>query len=275
MLQRLFARHASEDRIEDAVDHGKTMEERDALRERSQLILERLSRKQAAARQEEIEARRAAREAAERAAEEAKATPPAVETPSATAAETAETGTSAAEAPAEVTENVPAPASETPTVAGEAVQQDFDAPETAHDDAVRGTADPASDTNAADHSGYFSDDAPLRGDAGDFLEPRYEAPRMDPPAGDEELHAEMPADPARFEPAADPQAERAVPDIHDDPEAMERIRKKAEEAKARIAARLQQIEAEEHEEETETAPSNGRIDLGEDTPPVSPDDSSE
>lgn len=272
MLQRLFARHASEERIEDAVDHGKTMEDQDALRERSQLILERLARKQATARQEEIEARRAAREAAERAAEEAKiATPP---------AEEAETP-AAAEASVAEPDSVTAQAAEESAAAGESAQQDFEAPTAMQEEAVHGVTAPAADATAAERSDYFSDDAPLRTDAGGHAEPHYEAPRAKPPAGDERLaaepsHSDPVADPLadRFaEPTAEAQPEHTVPDIHDDPEAMERIRKKAEEAKARIAARLQQMEADEHEEGTQTDPSNGRLDLGEDTPPVLPDDS--
>lgn len=274
MLQRLFARHASEERIEDAVDHGKAMADQDALRERSHLILERLARKQAAARQEEIDARRLAREAAE----EAKAAPPPVE-PAKTPAETGAAEVPAsAEAPAGEPENAVA---HVPEASGETAQQHFEAPSAAHEETVRGMADPDAGTTAADRSAYISDDAPLRTGADDHAEPRYEAPQTDLPPGDDEPaaepQAEIPTEPSHFEPSAGPDAdmhaEHMVPDIHDDPEAMEQIRKKAEEAKARIAARLQQLEADEHEEEVQTDSPNRRLDLGEDTPPVLPDDS--
>lgn len=276
MLQRLFARHASEDRIENAVDHGKTIAQQDALRERSHLILERLARKQAAAREEEIEARRAAREAAERTAEEAKTAEP----PAAATAETAETETSATpESSAGEPETVSAQSSETVVASDEAAQHDFEGSSAAHEEPAYGAAEPASQTETADRGDYFSDDAPLRASADDQSGPRYDAPRAEPPAEDvnaeAEQPAEMPADHQYFEPSADAHTEHTASDIHDDPEAMERIRKKAEEAKARIAARLEQLEADEQHEEAETDSSNGRLDLGEDAPPVSPDDNNE
>lgn len=258
MLQRLFARNVPEERIDNAVDHGKAVEEQDVLRSRSALILERLARKQAAARQDEIEARRVAREAAEEAA------PATAETPIA-----APDGSSSA-----VSESV------------ETARQDFEAPAAVHEEAGFGRAEPAADTTATQGSDYFSDDAPLRPDN---TEARYEAPQAEPPAADDGFGVEPPmetpegpeqvapdsvephhVEPHHVEPAAEAQPAHAVPDIHDDSEAMEQIRLKAEEAKARIAARLQQMEA---EESATTDASTGRLDLGENTPPVSPDDS--
>jgi hypothetical protein len=269
MLERLFARNVPEERIEDAVDHGKAVEERDVLRTRSAVILERLARKQAAARQQEAEARRVAREAADRITDE----------PAAMPAEPGEAAQTAAE-------EASAQSAEETAASGGTAQQDHDAMAAAQtEQSSSGMAETPGGTAPAGQGGYFSDDAPLRDDAGDRPEARFEAPRTEPPAADEGFAAEpfaepeepesaepAPTGPATAEPAAESGPEHASPDIHDDPEALERIRQKAEEAKARIAARLEQMEA---EEASADEPSSGRIDLGEDTPPVSPDDSTD
>lgn len=277
MLQRLFARNVPEERIDNAVDHGKAVEEQDVLRSRSALILERLARKQAAARQDEIEARRVAREAADRVPEEAKTAAPQPE-PATTPTESDE---EAAPATAEAPVAAPDGSSSAVSESVETARQDFEAPAAVHEEAGFGRAEPAADTTATQGSDYFSDDAPLRSDN---TEARYEAPQAEPPAADDGFGVEPPmetpegpeqvapesGEPHHVEPAAEAQPAHAVPDIHDDSEAMEQIRLKAEEAKARIAARLQQMEA---EESATTDASTGRLDLGENTPPVSPDDS--
>lgn len=71
MLQRIFSRGASRERIEDAVEHSSAVEQSEVLRERSARILQRLERRQAEVRRAELERRRAAREAAERAERQA------------------------------------------------------------------------------------------------------------------------------------------------------------------------------------------------------------
>ena len=69
MLQRLFLRGVSRDRIENAAAHGAESEQRDALRQRSAVILERLRRRQADVRKAELDRRRAEAEAARHSAE--------------------------------------------------------------------------------------------------------------------------------------------------------------------------------------------------------------
>lgn len=246
MLQRLFARHISEERIEDAVDHGKSREQQDVLRTRSAEILERLARKTAVAHEEEIKARRAAREAADRAAEEAKSI-----------AEQAEQAAEEASALVPYSESGSVPGN--PDAAAADAPAETGVPAEAVHEAGFGMADPAAEPAAGMDGGYIGENAPASADEASV--PDATAMQF-PEAAEGFAPDNLPEGPG--------QSARSIPDIHDDPEALEQIRLKAEEAKARIAARLQQIEAGEGAEGD--APES-RLDLGEAIPPMSSDDS--
>lgn len=69
MLQRLFSRGASRNRGDDTAGHSIESEQRDVLRERSAMILERLRRRQAGLRQAELDRRRSEADAIRHAAE--------------------------------------------------------------------------------------------------------------------------------------------------------------------------------------------------------------
>ena len=78
-----------------------------------------------------------------------------------------------------------------------------------------------------------------------------------------------PAQETHFERTGDMNAAPAQGEFHEDPEVLEQIRKKAEEAKARIAARLQQMEAEGG---AQNDMAGEHVDLGEDAPPMYDDE---
>ncbi len=167
MLNCLFARNVPEDRVQDAVDHGNAVEQRDALRERSAVILDRLERKRTELRRIELEERQAAKDAADRAALEAET---AVEATAATeATAVAETGMVSETGPGD-TDAVEATAPEA-TATGTSVAGNF-AVEAAETGQATGDYQPVPDgeetaaafssetTTAADS--HFSESEPLR-----------------------------------------------------------------------------------------------------------------
>ena len=287
MLNRLFARNAPEDRVQDAIDHSKDAEQRDALRERSAVILDRLERKRAELRRIELEERQAAREAADRAALEAETTTEAAAAIEATA--TAETGMGAETAQADmgaVEATAPEAAAAETTAVGDLAAQ---AAETA-----QATGDyqpaPAYEETATAAEGYFSESEPLREPGAMEAETDYAAEGLTgttaAPAADfggitpeaaetdyPEAASEAPAtgyeagfaETTGYQPESTPPASTHSL-AEEDPEVYEQIRRKAEEARARIAARLEQMQAgeggETHQETEE------RLDLGEDAPPM-------
>ncbi|MFZ2101872.1 MAG: hypothetical protein WAU86_15040, partial [Oricola sp.] len=88
---------------------------------------------------------------------------------------------------------------------------------------------------------------------------------MAPPAEDYR-HADEPEAPAVYTQPERALAENPSPE---DAAMYEQIRQKAEEARARIAKRLEQMKADE-EEAGQREYETGRFDLGENTPPLAP-----
>ncbi|QKV17278.1 hypothetical protein [Oricola thermophila] len=280
MLQRLFARHVPEERIEEVVEHGSRIAQRDALRDRSAVILERLARKQAVARKQAIEARRKAQEAAEEIPQDAgapEAAPEASAEPDAAPAEAAAPAAGYDQPPTQVA------ATAAPDEVGPSLETPLAAPETQEPPATESSAAPAADYVPApdgvpvDHSPL---DAPLRGTADGHPQAHHEETAAGLSRGDDASFATQPdgmsADADSASPAVQMSdggdGERSGPGIHDDPEAMELIRRRAEEARARIAARLQEMA---NEGEPAAGSPTGHVDLGENTPPLSPRDSEE
>ena len=116
MLQRLFSRGVSRDRIEDAIEHSSEDEQRDALRERSAMILQRLEKKRLEARRAELAHKRAELEAAEQAELDA--------AEYSAAEETVETAPEAEATDIEMAEPAPVEFADEPVAA----MEDFDAP---------------------------------------------------------------------------------------------------------------------------------------------------
>jgi hypothetical protein len=294
MLNRLFARNVPEDRVQDAVDHGKDVEQRDALRERSAVILDRLERKRTELRRIELEERQAAKDAADRAALEAET---AVEATAATeATAVAETGT-ASETGQGDTGAVEAMAPEV-TATETGVAGNF-AVETAETGQATGGYQPApggeetaaafssETTTAAD--GHFSESEPLRQHEAMTAETDYaderatgmtETPATNfgavgaetPEADYPDVASDLPAtaceagseETAGYQPdAVHPASAHSL--AEEDPEVLEKIRRKAEEARARIAARLEQMQAGEG---GDAGHDSERLDLGGDAPPM-------
>lgn len=294
MLNRLFARNVPEDRIQDAINHSEGVEERDALRERSAVILDRLERKRAELRRIELEERQAARDAADRAALEAEAAAEAAAASEATAA--AETGMAAEAAQVDtgaVAETAPEATAAEMTAAGDLAAGVAETARATGDyqPAPGGeeTAAAASFEAGAAADGYFSESEPLREPEAMDAETRYadesptgmaQTPETDfgstaPEAAETdypEAASETPAtgyEAGSAETAGyEPDAGQPAPSNYlaeEDPEVYEQIRQKAEEARARIAARLEQMQA---GEAGETGHEAERLDLGEDVPPM-------
>ena len=331
MLQRLFSRGVSRDRIEDAIEHSSEAEQRDALRERSAMILQRLENKRLEARRAELAQRRAEYEAAEQAEREADYA--AAEEIARTAAEAEENETAMAEAaaPVEIAEEpaavmvefdepqanddrdddtlelAEAPVHDTDPEVSYPELEPADVPDetipegeaeedvTAEADAatieyrpleepesvaeVTEYAEPASftETDVEDSPASFAE-----AEDADFSrtaeETEYEA---DEPVARSRPSEEMFAESEPLRPAADinlpfprlrNEGEAAAGETHhsalagEDPQAYEQLLRKAEEAKARIAKRLEALRAEE-----EANASASLLDLGAAVPPLAPD----
>jgi hypothetical protein len=253
LLERFFSRGVPQQRIENAVDHRSTVEQQDVLRERSAVILKRLERRKAEVKRAAAEADLAAAEAAEiQAAEAARR-----EAEEATRREAAEAG--AVQDAAMSDEGTITPGAERAGV-----------PESANDTApeIMAPADPdtaestemptgeiafSADTEAdeqrdmasGDSEGFFAETGPLREDMREANDVQPETVEFsEPDAGHDERAAEQP---------------------EEDEEVAEQLRLKAEEAKARIAKRLESLNA-----AGEDGPP--RLDLGQDVPAIYPDE---
>ncbi|WP_223475595.1 hypothetical protein [Oricola indica] len=276
MLQRLFSRGAPRERIEHATAHGAETEQQEVLRERSTAILERLERKQEEAEKAELARRLAEREAAEREEHEAAEHEAAERENYEVAGQAAQDNQSEDDvdrddAVAETDEQAPvfgedddAPAmmadaiDDAPDVAFDDRPQDFEAdPEPAEldaaDGAFAGQEEPVAETaappendavpaeNHRETDDLFSDSEPLR----PVILPHTIS---NLPGEDGAVHSH---------------AGHAA--SSDDPEVHEQLRRKAEEARERIAKRLKAMKDEE-----EAKAASGRLDFGEDTPPIAP-----
>jgi len=327
MLQRLFSRGASRDRIEDAIEHSSEAEQRDALRERSAMILQRLENKRLEARRAELEHKRAELEAAEEADRDAAAA-------SAAAEEIAETEPADEEAETGMAEAAPMEIAEERVGAVE----DFDEPYARDydDDGTPGLAEaPFRETHPDIEHAVFEDEAVRRGEAYEdvsaeahtesvefrpleepedredvteeaapasfaetdvednpaalvepedvdlpeaAVETEYEA---EEPAFRSRSSEEMFADSEPLRPAADlnlpfslsrDDGDPAAGEAHrstlaeEDPDAYEQLLRKAEEAKARIAKRLEALKADEG-----ANAATSLLDIGAAAPPLAPD----
>lgn len=263
MLQRLFSRGAPRERIEDATMHSAETEQREILRERSTAILERLERRQEEAEKAELARRLAEREAAEREEHEAAEHAAQDDLP--------EDDADHDEPVAEVDEQSPVfeAGDDVPAMTADAVDDasgvvfddrplDFEAapepvePDVA-DDEFAEEEEPVAETaaspeydvapaeNRPEADALFSDSEPLR--------------PVILPESISNLNGEDGAAPSNAGAAAS----------NEDPEIYEQLRLKAEEAKERIAKRLEAMKA---EEEARVAAS--RLDFGADTPPIAP-----
>ena len=326
MLQRLFSRGASRDRIEDAIEHSSEAEQRDALRERSAMILQRLENKRLEARRSELAHKRAELEAAEEAERDA--------AEYAATEEVAETETEAEEAEIGMAEAAPMEIAEEPVAAVENFDEpqarDYDHEETlelaeaplreAHPDVERavfedetvpgGEVDEAVSNEAHAETVEFRPlEEPEEGaevtveaapasfaetDVEDSPAAFVEAEAVDLPEAtvETEYEAEEPvvlsrpsqemfADSEPLRPAADinlpfslsrDDGDPAAGEAHhgtlaeQDPDAYEQLLRKAEEAKVRIAKRLEMLKAEE-----EANASASLLDIGAAAPPLAPD----
>jgi hypothetical protein len=277
MLQRLFSRGAPRERIEHATAHGAETEQQEILRERSTAILERLERKQEEAEKAELARRLAEREAAEREEHEAAEHEAAERENYEVAGQAAQDNQSEddadhGDAVAETDEQAPvfgegddAPAmmagaiDVSPDVEFDDRPQDFEAdPDPAaepdaDDDAFAGQEEPVAETapprendavpaeNHREADALFSDSEPLR----PVILPHTIS---NLPGADGAVHSH---------------AGHAT--SSEDPEVHEQLRRKAEEARERIAKRLKAMKDEE-----EAKAAAGRLDFGEDTPPIAP-----
>jgi hypothetical protein len=297
MLQRLFSRNVPEQRVADAVERQTNMEAQEALRERSSVILNRLERKKAEITRAETQAREKERDEAERAAAEAQATEGAADTPQPVSESgdadlpvTAEATAETADAPPEMADAEPEETAATATepVAefqendtdygqddaetghvlppfGHAAAKDdepamADEPDVSEITASRGDetlADESDPLEAVRRQELFSESGPLRrADSDDENTAPAEPDDVADPAPDEE--------PAPVRRVSDDQVSHAD---HDSSEADEELRRTAEEAKARIAARLQQMQGASGADPA-PAVDNERVDLQEETPPI-------
>jgi len=318
MLQRLFSRGVSRDRIEDAIEHSSEAEQRDALRERSAMILQRLENKRLEARRAELAHRRAELEAAEEAEREAAEFTSADEiVETAPEAEEGDAGLAEAAAPADPSD---APAAMDSLEEPQAEEHDHDEtlefaegpfreihPE-AHRDAIEDEAEeevaeaaeaetvefrpmeePEGAAEVIEDPEPFAN-AEVEDASASFEEP--EAAELSPSAEEVEAEAENPVSGPRsnedlfaesepLRPAAEinlpfsvshdngdvPAAETQHSALADqDPEAYEQLLRKAEEAKARIAKRLETLKAEE-----EASAAASLLDIGAAAPPLAPD----
>ena len=326
MLQRLFSRGVSRDRIEDAIEHSSETEQRDALRERSAMILQRLENKRLEARRVELAHRRAEHEAVEQAEGEAAEI---VET--AHEVQDTETGMTGGPAPAEIADEPVAPAedydqpqareyddedtvelAEAPfpethpevtdpemepagaqneTIPEGEAEEDLSAEADAETvefrplEELESVAEVPGDTEPASFADTDVEDGPVsfvdaeETDLPDTAEEaEYEA---DEPVTRSRRSEEMFAESEPLRPAADVNLPFSLPrDDGDaapgevrhsaladqDPQAYEQLLRKAEEAKARIAKRLEAMRAEE-----EANASASLLDLGAAAPPLAPD----
>lgn len=318
MLQRLFSRGVSRDRIEDAIEHSSEAEQRDALRERSTMILQRLENKRLEARRAELAHKRAELEAAEQAELDAADYAAAEETvETAPEAEAGMAETAAPVEPAEeaefVSEDFDEPQArdydddETlelaegpfrkthPEMEGAVLEDEAEADVSAEADAetvefrpleepqdaagMTEEAEPApfAETDVEDGSASFEDP-----EAVDLSDTVYEAQfEADEPVARPRPSEEMFADSEPLRPAADvslpfslsrDESEAPAGEAHhsaladQDPEAYEQLLRKAEEAKARIAKRLEMLKAEEEAKATASL-----LDIGAAAPPLAPD----
>lgn len=327
MLQRLFSRGVTRDRIEDAIEHSPEAEQRDALRERSAMILQRLENKRLEARRAELADKRAEHEAAEQAEREAVDYAAADETADmAPEAEETEIGMAETAAPAEFADEpvaaamdfdeprahdydddetlelAEAPFRETHPEMDRAVLEDDvnfedEAEEDVAAEADAGTVEfrpleepedvlgvmeeaepaPFAETDAEyDMASFEEAEAPDFPEATADADFEADEPVTRPGPG-EELFAE--SEPLR--PAADvnlpfsmsrDDGDAAAGEAHhstladQDPEAYEQLLRKAEEARARIAKRLETLKAEEQANAAASL-----LDIGAAAPPLAPD----
>lgn len=316
MLQRLFSRGVSRDRIEDAIEHSSEAEQRDALRERSAMILQRLENKRLEARRAELERKRAELEATEEAEREAtefaaadEIAEPVPET------EESEAGMAEAAAPMEIAE---APAAmdefEEPQAEGYDHDEALDLAEgpfremhpEAHHDAItdepeddvapeaeaetvefRPIEEPEDVADVIEEPALFAE-AEVEDASLSFEEP--EAAELSEAADETAFEADNPVARSNEDLFAESEPLRPAMEVnlpfsapHDggdapagethhsalaeqDPEAYEQLLRKAAEAKARIAKRLETLKAEEEANATASL-----LDIGAAAPPLAPD----
>lgn len=325
MLQRLFQRQGTANRLESALEHSKAMEERDVLRERSATILARLERKQMLAHRAELARRKAEREAAQSDLANAPddgvsrdtalqaAVPPetmrqdaAIDGPVAGAeqaampADAVETGFAGRDVAGESglfasPEAAAMPLEDRPVAEPPVQDMAFGAP--AFEEPVAdvtdepagtamvgetGPAEISSDAQARIADSLFRESGPLL----DFVEAPPSEPDFDdlptwkgdvedgdqrPPdalmADDQPMGAVDDGGPVELSQADEAHREAAYPVLDED--AHEQIRKKAEEARSRIARRLEQMRLEQQATGF-GADAAQRLDLGASAPPLSP-----
>ncbi|WP_425417588.1 hypothetical protein [Oricola indica] len=271
MLQRLFSRGAPRERIEHATAHGAETEQQEILRERSTAILERLERKQEEAEKAELARRLAEREAAEREEHEAAERENYEVAGQAAQDNQSEDDTDHDDAVAETDEQAPVFGEEddAPAMMADAID---DAPDVAFDDRPRDfEADPEpAEPDVADDA-FSEQEEPVAETA---------APQENDtvPAENHREADELFSDSEPLRPVILPHTISNLPGadgaVHshaghaasnEDPEVHEQLRRKAEEARERIAKRLKAMKDEE-----EAKAAAGRLDFGEDTPPIAP-----
>lgn len=276
MLQRLFSRGAPRERIEHASAHGAETEQQEILRERSTAILERLERKQEEAEKTELARRLAERETAEREEREAAEHEAAERENYEVAGQAAQDNLSEDDADhdhavAETDEQAPVfeEGDDAPAMMADAID---DAPDAAFDDRPQDfEADPKQAEPDADDDAFAGQEEPV-------------AETAAPPENDvvqTDNHREADAlfsDSEPLRPVILPHTISNLPGedgaVHshaghaasnDDPEVHEQLRLKAEEAKERIAKRLEAMK-----DEGKAKAVAGRLDFGADTPPIAP-----
>jgi hypothetical protein len=281
MLQKMFARggrrHASQERIEEATERQSALEQQEVLRDRSALILGRIEKRKQEVRREALARKAAEKEEAERLAAEEQARDEearlAAEKAETEAAEAADDPTESAQAADSMASEAEAPRSQDTSAFTESVTVSEQEPPTAEEL----FADPQADGHEAISDGNAGRDetaseelvtAEVSLDSAEYQEAEPVYAEAEPeytevePVQHEVNQEYAEAAPIGEAPAHEMEPEREPPAAAEsDAEADALIRQRAEEARARIAKRLEQMKAAEEA----GAP---RVELGIDIPPI-------